>query len=347
MTSQNGRLFLHNHPMSSYAVKVRIALREKGIPFDFATPAGLGSGSDIPTDFSSVNPRAEVPALVDGEFKIFDSKVIMEYLEDKYPDKPLLPKDAAARAKARLIQEVCDSHYEAINWGVLEVKVMERASGELAQKMIEQARSQTHELLSWLEKHLGDSEYFNGSAFGFADICVVPYLNRTRVWGFGPAEGSALQRWLHRVDEIPSVKETRDEMLEAMKGFAENIKDAFKPGTGRRREYRDHRLEWIVKSGGIDVVMQGLKDNTIRSDRSISCVCISWLTFVQILLARWYLRSEYGWDELLRLQQIVQFYSSNRSTSPSHPRAPPYPSPRPRPLYLDCPSPSLSPSHRL
>lgn len=250
--------------MSSYAVKVRIALREKGVPFDFATPAGLGSGNDIAPDFASANPRAEVPALVDGDVKIFDSKVIMEYLEDNFPERPLLPKDPAARAKARMIQEVCDGHYEAINWGMSEVTVMDRATGELAEKMVARAKEQTAELLTWLEAQLGRDDFFNGSTFGFADICVVPYVNRTRHWGFGPPEGSAVERWLKRVDDIPSVRETRDEMLEAMKGFAANLKDAFKPGTGRRREYRDHRLEWMVKSGGIDVVAQGLEDNTIR-----------------------------------------------------------------------------------
>lgn len=264
MASTTNRLFLHNHPMSSYAVKVRIALREKGIPFDFATPNTLGSGSGIPPDFLSANPRAEVPALVDGDFKIFDSKVILEYLEDKYPARPLLPRDPTARAKARMIQEVCDTHYEAINWGMSEVKVMERATGELAEQMAEHAKSQTQELIVWLENHLGGEDWFNGSAFGFADICVFPYVTRSGVLGFGPAEGSPLHRWMERVEKVPSVAETKEEMREALKTFAQNIKDAFKPGTGRRREYRDHRLEWMVKSGGIDVVTKGLEEDTIR-----------------------------------------------------------------------------------
>ena len=110
------KLFLHDHPASSYAQKVRLALREKEIPFDKEVPEGLGSGQPIPS-LARANPRQEVPALVDGDFKIFDSKVILAYLEDKYPDKPLLPKDPRARAEARLIEEVCDSQYEAINWG--------------------------------------------------------------------------------------------------------------------------------------------------------------------------------------------------------------------------------------
>lgn len=102
------KLFLHDHPVSSYAQKVRIALRAKGIPFDFKTPAGLGSGKKI-EDLGSANPRVEVPALVDGDYKIFDSKVILQYLEEKYPEHPLLPKDVQARAEARMIEEVCDT----------------------------------------------------------------------------------------------------------------------------------------------------------------------------------------------------------------------------------------------
>ena len=109
------KLFLHDHPASSYAQKVRMALREKGIPFEKEVPDGLGSGQKLP-GLSDANPRVEVPALVDGDFKIFDSKVILQYLEEKYPEHPLLPKDPKERAETRMIEEVCDTAYEAINW---------------------------------------------------------------------------------------------------------------------------------------------------------------------------------------------------------------------------------------
>ena len=88
-----------------------MALRVKDIPFDMATPENLGSGQKIP-NLLEANPRMEVPALVDGDFKIFDSKIILQYLDDKYPEKPLLPKDPKARAEARMIEEVCDTAYE-------------------------------------------------------------------------------------------------------------------------------------------------------------------------------------------------------------------------------------------
>lgn len=110
------KLFLHDHPASSYAQKVRLALREKNLPFDKKVPEGLGTGQAIPS-LSKVSPHLEVPALVDGDFEIFDSKVILAFLEEAYPETPLLPKDPKDRARARLIETVCDAQYEAINWG--------------------------------------------------------------------------------------------------------------------------------------------------------------------------------------------------------------------------------------
>jgi RNA polymerase-associated protein len=240
-----------------------MALREKGIPFDMATPENVGSGQKIP-GLAEANPRMEVPALVDGDFKIFDSKIILQYLEDKYPEHALMPKDPKARAEARMIEEVCDTGYEAINWGLGEVTWCERATGESAEKLIKQANQHTKILCDWLTEKLGDKQWFNGESFGFADICVAPYVNRSCVYGNGPAEGTPLRNWRERVMERPSVKETTQEMHAATQKMAATMKDAFKAGGGRRREYRDHRLEWMIKAGGFEVVEKGLKEDTIR-----------------------------------------------------------------------------------
>ena len=262
-TMAETKLFLHDHPASSYAQKVRIALRQKGIPFDKEVPQDIGSGQHI-NGLGEANPRMEVPALVDGDFKIFDSKVILEYLEEKYPEHPLLPKEPKARAEARMIEEVCDTGYEAINWGMAEVNWAERATGELAEKLKAQASAQTKVLIDWLSSKLGDKKFFNGDTFGFADLCVTPYVNRSCILGMGPAEGSALRDWRERVLQIPSAKQTNQELQAATKQMAAAFKDTFKAGSGRRREYRDHRLEWMIKSGGIEVVEKGLAEDTIR-----------------------------------------------------------------------------------
>ena len=108
-------MLLYEHPLSSYAQKVKIALREKGVAFDVEVPADFGTGrTDGP--FVAASPRAEVPALIDGDASIVESTIIMEYVEERWPEPALLPRDPAARARARMIEDICDTQYEAINW---------------------------------------------------------------------------------------------------------------------------------------------------------------------------------------------------------------------------------------
>ncbi|KAK4952157.1 hypothetical protein LTR10_010077 [Elasticomyces elasticus] len=255
-------LLLWDHPTSSYAQKVRMALREKDIPFEAKRPEGLGSGGPVPDLADGL--RLEVPMLEDGDFKIFDSSVILAYLDDKYPDRSLWPKDPKDRATARMIEEVCDTAYEATNWGYSEVIWSERATGEQADKLKAQVKYQTATILSWLESKLGGKDYFNGSGFGHADICVAPYLNRSVYYGFGPAKDSPLQKWHARIKDRPSVKPTFAEMEQGAAGMSGGIMKKMYTDGPYKREYRDHRLEWMVKSGGIDVVLEGLKRGNIR-----------------------------------------------------------------------------------
>ena len=254
-------MLLYEHPLSSYAQKAKIALREKGLTFSVETPQGLGSGT-AGGEFGQASPRNEVPALIDGAVRIFDSTIILEYLEDKFPTPPLLPRDPAARAEARMIEEVCDTLYEAVNWGIGEISWFRRAEGERAEKMKATAARQTVELQSWLVGKLGDRSWFNGAAFGWADLSVAPYLNRSVHYGLGPAAGSPLAAWHARIRARPSVAQTFKEFEAAAGGMANA---AERVASGQiRREYRDHRLEWMMKSGGVDIVLDGLAKANIR-----------------------------------------------------------------------------------
>ena len=254
-------MLLYEHPLSSYAQKVKIALREKGLAFTVETPPALGSGK-ADGQFAATSPRNEVPALIDGEAHIFDSTIILEYLEDKFPSPPLLPREPAQRANARMIEEICDTLYEAINWGLSEIRWFKRAEGAEAEKMKETAARQTAELQAWLTDKLGDREWFNGASFGWADLSVAPYVNRSFHYGFGTPAESSLARWRERIRERPSVAATFREFEAA----AERMGDgAARLASGAiKREYRDHRLEWMMKSGGLQVVLDGLAKNNIR-----------------------------------------------------------------------------------
>src|SRR5690606_5949423 len=126
------------------------------------TPDGIGAGN-AQGEFIAANPRAEVPALIDGDTFIFDSTIILEYLEDRFPSPAMLPETPAARAKVRMIEEVCDTHYEAINWGLGEIAYFKRAAGAKAKEMQELAAAQTAKIHSWLSKQLGAGDWFNGA----------------------------------------------------------------------------------------------------------------------------------------------------------------------------------------
>ncbi len=250
-------MLLYEHPLSSYAQKIKIALREKGVAVTAELPETFGTGrSDGP--FAKANPRAEVPVLVDGEVSIFESTVILEDIEERWPEPPLLPRDPAAR----MTEEVCDSQSEAVDWGFGEIPWFRRAAGALADHLRAEAAAQTWVLQDWLTGRLGEAAWFGGERFGWADAAAAPMVNRSVHDGLGPAEGSPLARWHARLRERPSVVETFREFDAAAARMAEAA-DLYTTG-GRRRESRDHRLEWMVKSGGVEVVLAGPRDRTIR-----------------------------------------------------------------------------------
>jgi stringent starvation protein A len=89
-------------------------------------------------------------------------------------------------------------------------------------------------------------------------------VNRSVLYGFGPAEGSKLKAWYQRVIERESVRVTLEEYYrgaETMK--APWIKEGLSSGQ-LKRGYRDHRLEWMIKSGGLEVITKGLEKGNIR-----------------------------------------------------------------------------------
>ena len=255
-------MILYDHPLSSYAQKVKIALREKGVAFERKLPDDFGTGRRD-TAFAAANPRNEVPVLLpDGKTPIFESTVILEYIEERWPEPRLLPADPLARAYARMTEEVCDTQYEAINWGFGELLWFHRAEGASAETLKATATRDTQALQRWLTERLGGAEWFGGEGFGWADAAAAPMVNRSVHYGLGPNPGSLLGQWHARLRAPPAVAETFAEFDHAA-GRMAAAADFYRTG-GRRREYRDHRLEWMIRSGGIDVVLTGLREDTIR-----------------------------------------------------------------------------------
>ena len=260
-------VLVYEHPLSPYAQKVKISLDEKSVPYEVKMPVAIGSGQPD-KEFLKANPRGEVPALIDGHVTIFDSTIILEYIEDKWPEPAMLPKDPAHRAKARMIEEVMDTHFEPINWGLGELRWFKRAEGERARTLEAHASAQARGLYAWLTRQLDGKDWFGGNKFGWGDLSVVPYLNGARGNGIGPDEHSALGQWLKRANGRPSVQKAAQAAADSIKAMSQ-VAGAVSSGMFKR-EYRDHRLEWMIRSGGLEVVLEGLKNDNIRFSNELS-----------------------------------------------------------------------------
>jgi glutathione S-transferase len=97
---------IYSGPLSMFGAKAEIAALEKGIAFELEMVAFSQAQGYAPKhpEVLRINPKRQVPVLVDGGLEIFDSTQIFEYLEDRFPTPPLWPRDPAERARARLLE---------------------------------------------------------------------------------------------------------------------------------------------------------------------------------------------------------------------------------------------------
>ena len=108
----------------------------------------------------------------------------------------------------------------------------------------------------------GRADWFGGDGVSRADAAVAPMVNRSVQYELGPDPGSPLGRWHARLRGRPPVAETFAEFDQAAARMAATA-DLHRTGGGRR-EYRDHRLEWMICSGSIGVVLTGLFEDTLH-----------------------------------------------------------------------------------
>lgn len=244
-------LTLYDDVFSPYARKVRIALYEKNIPFERVRAL---HGDCNRTDFLHVNPRAEVPALIDDNFALYDSTIICEYLEDRYPEPPLYPSDPRARAKCRLVEDLADTQLDAATYAVA---IVELGRGELHPAMHEAARLDVERLYDELERLLAPEAFFCGF-YSLADITVVPHVMAASFLGFAldPVRHPRLVGWLNRVQERPALVRDNADVLATLQRLQEEQRPAFDP---YRVQWRSDRLEWVIKNGFVDWFVDEMK----------------------------------------------------------------------------------------
>jgi maleylpyruvate isomerase len=171
---------LYTYFRSSAAYRVRIALNLKGLEYD-AVPVHLlrGGGEQLQANYVKMNPSGLVPTFQDDYITLTQSMAILEYLEDEYPEVPLLPKDAAGRARVRELAQIvaCDIH------PVNNLRVLRYLVNDLG--LSEEVKTQwyRHWLLGGLdvlEKHLARDPSAGPLCHGYlptiADCFLVPQV---------------------------------------------------------------------------------------------------------------------------------------------------------------------------
>ena len=98
VSTRRSVMTLFSDPNSIYSHRVRVVLAEKNISVEIVETDPL----DLPEDVTEVNPYGSLPTLLDRELALYDSRIIMEYLDERFPHPPLLPVDPVSRANSRL-----------------------------------------------------------------------------------------------------------------------------------------------------------------------------------------------------------------------------------------------------
>lgn len=244
-------LKLYDDAFSPYARKVRLVLGEKGIPYE-----RIRALHDCNrTDFLHVNPRAEVPALVDGDFSLYDSTIICEYLEDRWPSPPVYPHEARERARARRIEDLADTQLDAAGYAIAVVE-FGRKGAEPVPGLREATARDLARLYGELEAHLGGRPYFCGDV-SVADFAVLPHVASLSFLGFAvdSARTPNLAGWVARMSERPAVARDDADVIETLGRLQAEGKDAFDPW---RVQWRSERLEWVMKHGFAEWLMAEL-----------------------------------------------------------------------------------------
>lgn len=205
---------MYNMNLSNFASKSRIAMYEKGINVEMVDPpGGLGSA-----DYKKINPLGKVPALVlDNGQLIAESELINEYLEDKYPQTPLLPKDAEGRAQVRAFTRFHDLYLEP----PMRALFPQLLGQKLDPKFIEEKVKEINDRLDHLEGRIGNP-WAAGSTFTLADAALTPTLffmagSLSQFGSKGPLEGRPkLKAWWDRIQERPSTKKVLGEQQAAL-----------------------------------------------------------------------------------------------------------------------------------
>lgn len=181
------RLACYSDPADHYSHRVRLVLAEKGVSVQIID---VDPGR-VPPKLVEVNPYASVPTLVDRDLALYESTVVMEYLDERYPHPPLLPVYPVARGNSRLLV-----HRIQCDWCSLADVLLDKRSTEAAQA---KARKELRESLTGVAPLFAEMACFMSDEQSLVDCCLLPILWRLPVMGIElPRQAKPLLDYMER-----------------------------------------------------------------------------------------------------------------------------------------------------
>ncbi len=230
-------LELYHSINSVCAQKIRLALKEKGL--DAKDRLMTLRGDQFDPAYLKLNPGGVVPTLIHDDQVVIESSLILYYLDDAFPNPPLMPSDAHARFRVRMYNKLIDEYLhnscmiltfatafrpaflkmprEAWQAEVAKSPLKRRAENKrgviehgLDSEFVADALAQHQKLLSWMAEDLKRGPYLAGEAFSNAEAAVIPYIVRLELLKLDGlwAQYPAVADWWARMRQRPSVKAT-------------------------------------------------------------------------------------------------------------------------------------------
>jgi len=248
---------LYNNAFSPFARKVRMVLEHKRLTFeafDGLAPAGHAR-------LAAVNPRLEVPVLVDGDLTIVNSSHIVAYLEHRHPERSVYPVEPAKRVAALAWERLADTLLDAITHDVSDGGFGFPA-GTRPAGLLEAAREDLAPIYADLERTLADRDFICG-ALSIADLAVFPHLTAVRLLdiSFDGATHPHLLAWYKRLRRLDICRAD----LERTQAFLSQSQGNLQRPA--RIVWRGDRVEWLLARGFHDWFFDEIRQGRVAWPR--------------------------------------------------------------------------------
>lgn len=196
---------LFSKPTCIHSHRTRLVLAEKNINIDIANV----EGPELPEDLMDLNPYHTVPTLVDRDLVLYDSRVIIEYLDERFPHPPLMPVDPVTRAQFRLALFRIETDWYRLAEQFEENG--ERKFGSKSRKLLRESILASVDLFA-------AERFFLSEDFSLVDCSIAPVLWRLPLYGIDlGSQADPIESYMKRVFERPSFQESLTELEQEMR----------------------------------------------------------------------------------------------------------------------------------